>query len=57
MREGTSFALGPQGPPPHGRGGLFRLGTTGAPAAWARGPPSLWDLKGPRRMGEGASFA
>ena len=44
-------------PPPHGRGGLLRFGTTEAPAAWDKGPPSLWDHRGPRRMGEGASFA
>ena len=57
MGVGASFALGPTGPPPHGRGGLLRFGTTEGPAAWALGPPSLWDHRGPRRMGEGASIA
>ena len=45
----------PPRPPPHGQGGLLRFGTTEAPAAWARGPPSLWDHRGPCHMGEGAS--
>ena len=57
MGEGAFFGLGPPGPLPHGRGGLLRLETTGAPAARARGLPSLWDHQGPRRMSEGASFA
>ena len=57
MGEGASFALGPPSHPPQRRGGLVRFATTGAPAAWARGPPSLWDHRGPRRKGEVASFA
>ena len=56
MGEEASFALGPLRPPPHGRGGLLRFGTTEAPAAWVRGPPSLWDHRGPRRMGAGPSL-
>ena len=73
MGMGASFALVSSRPPPHGRGGLLRFGTTEAPAAWAPGPlrlgiieapaawawgpPSLWFHRGPRRMGVGASFA
>ena len=57
MSEGASFALGKQGPPPHGREGLLRFWTAQAPAAWARGPFPLWIHRGPRRMGAGASFA
>ena len=53
---GPPFALGPPRPPPHGRGGLSRFGTTEAPAAWAQGPPPFWDHRGPRHMGAGASF-
>ena len=33
------------------------MGITEVPTAWARGPPLLWDPRGPHRMGEGASFA
>ena len=73
MKEGTCFALGSPNSPLHGRGGficfesprvplheqggLLRFGTTEAPAAWARGPPSLWDHRGSRRRGKGASSA
>ena len=57
MGEGASFALGSPRPPPHGLGGLLHFGTTVAPTAWARGPPLLWDHRGPHGMGEGASFA
>ena len=32
------------------------MGTTEAAAAWARGPPLLWDHEGPHRMAEGASL-
>ena len=56
MGEGASFVLGPPKPLPHGRGDLLRFGTTEAPTPWARGPPSLWDQRDPRRMGEGTSF-
>ena len=71
MGAGVSFALGPPGPPqhghgrlpalesfrppPHGPGSLLQFGFTEAPAAWGRGPPSLWDHQGPRRMGMGTS--
>ena len=55
MGEGASSALAPRSPPPHGRGGLLRFGTTEAPTAWARGPSPLQDHGAPRRMGEGAS--
>ena len=48
MGEGASSVLGPPRPPPHGRGGLIRFGTTEAPAAWARGPPPFLDHRGPR---------
>ena len=57
MSAGASFALGPPRPPPHGCGGLLRLGIMEAPAAMARGDPSLWIHQGPRHMGTGASFA
>ena len=57
MGEGASSAVGLTRPPPHGRGGLLRFGTTEAPATWAQGPLPLWDHRGPSRMGEGASFA
>ena len=57
MGEGASCVSGPPRPPPHVRGVLLRFGTTEAPAAWARGPLSLGDHLGPRRFGEGASFA
>ena len=57
MGEGASFAGGSPRPPPHGQGGPLRLGITEAPTAWARGPPSLGDHRGPNRMGEGAPFA
>ena len=49
--------MGTPRPPPLRRGGLFRFGTTEAPSAEARGPPSLRDHRGPRRWGEGASLA
>ena len=35
-------------------GACSPLGSTEAPTAWARGPPSLWDHRSPRRIGEGA---
>ena len=57
MGEGASFALGPPRPPAHGRGGLLCFGTTEAPTAWAWGPPSHWDHRGPHHMGVGAFFA
>ena len=57
MGEGASFVLGSPRPPPHGREGLPRFGTTEAPNACTRGPPSLWDHQGPYRIGEGSSFA
>ena len=56
MGEGASFAFGPPGPPLQGLGGLLCFGTTEAPAARARGPPSCEDHWGPLRMGEGTSF-
>ena len=63
--------FGTPSPPAHGRWGLLRFGTTevptawgllrfgttGDPTPWAWGPPSLWDHRGARRMGLGASFA
>ena len=69
----ASSLLGPARPPPHGRGGLLRFGTseapppdgqghllpfgtTEAPGTWVRGPPPLWDHRGLRQMGAGASF-
>ena len=57
MGEGASSALGPLRPPPHRQGGLLRFATTEAPAAGVRGLPSLWDHRGPCRVGEGASSA
>ena len=57
MGEGASFAFRPPRARLHGRGGFLLFGTTGAPAAWARRPPSLSDHRGPRRMCEGAYFA
>ena len=57
MGKGAAPALSPPRPLPSGRGGLFRFGTTEAPAAWARGPSRLYDHRGPRHMGEAASFA
>ena len=54
MGEGASSVLGAP-PPPHGRGGLLRFGTTEAPAACVRGPLPFGDHQGPRRMDEGAS--
>ena len=56
MGEGASSVLGAPRPPPHGRGGLFRLATTEAPAAWASRPPPFWDHRGIRLMREGASY-
>ena len=38
--------MGSPRPPPLRRRGLFRFGTTEAPAAEARGPPSLWIHRG-----------
>ena len=57
LKRRRPFALGPMRPPLQGRGGVLRFGVTEAPTSWARGPPSLWDPRGPHRMGEGASFA
>ena len=57
MDAGASFVLGPRRPPLHGRAGLLRFRTTAVRAAWARGPPRLWDHRSPRRMGLGASSA
>ena len=36
---------------------FFRFGITEAPTAWARGPPSLGNHRGPHRMGVGPYFA
>ena len=38
MGEGASSVLGPPRRPMHGHEGLFRFGTTNAPAAWVWGP-------------------
>ena len=57
MGEAAFFALGSARPLPRGRGGPLRFGTTEAPSAWARGPPSLGDHGGPRRMDEEAPLA
>ena len=57
MGVGASFVLGPSRPPLRWRGGLLRVWIIEAPVAWVWGPPLIWDHRGPRRVGAGASFA
>ena len=54
---GASYTLGPPRPPPQVRGNLLCVWIIQAPTALARGPPSLWDHRGPHRMGAEVSFA
>ena len=53
MGEGASSALGLPRPPPHGRGGLLRFGSTEAPAPWARVPPPFLRPPRPPPRGQG----